>query len=164
MMYSLKGKVAAMTGAGNGIGRSKALLLARRGAAVVVDVSRDNSDAVVPEIVATGGHAVANYADVSEWKSGHAMVQRAEHQFGGLDVVVTNPALSGAARSARSAKPTSTGQMSILFKGTYALVHHAAAYWNAARGGTPRAPDDRPDLVERRRPRRRTGISRSTAP
>ncbi|WP_236787752.1 SDR family NAD(P)-dependent oxidoreductase [Amycolatopsis sp. GM8] len=129
-MDSLDGKVAVITGAGNGIGRAEAVLLAERGAAVVVnDVGRDLADEVVAEIVAAGGRAEANYADVSDWKSGHEMVRQAVENFGGLDVVVTN---AGLVRRAPITEVTETEldtQMSVLFKGTYGLIHHAAAYW-----------------------------------
>src|SRR5690606_29770897 len=86
------GRVAVVTGAGGGLGRSHALLLAARGAKVVVNGlggSRDGSgggsemaDAVVREIVDAGGVAVANYDSVATWDGGHAVVQSAVDTFG----------------------------------------------------------------------------------
>jgi NAD(P)-dependent dehydrogenase (short-subunit alcohol dehydrogenase family) len=96
----LEGRVAIVTGAGGGLGRSHALSLAARGAKVVVNDlggSRDGSgagsemaDAVVAEIVAGGGEAVANYDSVATPEGGRAVVQSALDAFGRIDIVVNN--------------------------------------------------------------------------
>jgi len=96
----LDGRVAVVTGAGGGLGRSHALALAARGANVVVNDlggSRDGSgagsemaDAVVAEIVAGGGEAVANYDSVATPEGGRAIVQTALDTFGRVDIVVNN--------------------------------------------------------------------------
>src|ERR1700726_4235302 len=96
----LDGKVAIVTGAGRGIGRAEALLLASEGAAVVVNdlgaaTDGAGSDAsaaqqVVDEITKTGGQAVADYGSVMRWGDAEAMVQRAVDTFGGLDAVINN--------------------------------------------------------------------------
>ncbi|MTV23817.1 SDR family oxidoreductase [Nitriliruptoraceae bacterium ZYF776] len=95
-----EGRVAVVTGAGGGLGRSHALLLASRGAKVVVNDlggSRDGSgagsemaDQVVEEIRAGGGEAVANYDSVATWDGGAAVVQTALDAFGRIDIVVNN--------------------------------------------------------------------------
>jgi len=99
-MGLLNGKVAAITGAGGGIGRAHALLFAAEGARVVVnDVggTRDGSgtgqsmaDRVVEEIRAAGGEAAADYGDVSEPDGADGLVRRAIDSFGVLDVLVNN--------------------------------------------------------------------------
>src|SRR5690348_9901928 len=100
MMAALDGRVAIVTGAGRGIGREHALLLAREGAAVVVnDLGGANdgsgSDAgpaqqVADEIVAAGGRAVANTDDVSSWAGAEGLVKQAISEFGDLHVLVNN--------------------------------------------------------------------------
>jgi NAD(P)-dependent dehydrogenase (short-subunit alcohol dehydrogenase family) len=94
------GKVAIVTGAGGGLGRQHALLLASRGARVVVNdiggsVSGEGSDtgpagAVVEEIRNGGGEAVADTSSVSSPEGGEAIVQTAMDAFGRVDIVVNN--------------------------------------------------------------------------
>jgi NAD(P)-dependent dehydrogenase (short-subunit alcohol dehydrogenase family) len=80
------GRVAIVTGAGNGLGRAHALLLAERGARVVVNDLGD-PDVVVQEIRARGGEAVANGDSVIE---GERIVENALDEFGGIHIVVNN--------------------------------------------------------------------------
>src|SRR5215218_8736778 len=90
-MGALDGRVAIVTGAGNGLGRSHALLLAAEGAKVVVnDVEEEDAEAVVSQIVATGGQAVAVVADIAEWATGELLVAAAIDTFGELHVLVNN--------------------------------------------------------------------------
>ena len=96
----LDGRVAVVTGAGGGLGRSHALVLASRGAKVVVNDlggSRDGSgagsdmaDAVVAEIRDAGGEAVANYDSVATADGGRGIVASAIDAFGHIDIVVNN--------------------------------------------------------------------------
>ncbi len=99
-MGMLDGKVALVTGAGGGLGRAHAMLLAKEGAAVVVNDlggSRDGSgaghsmaDGVVSEIKAAGGKAVAHYGSVTEKDDAQGMVQTAIDTFGKLDILIAN--------------------------------------------------------------------------
>lgn len=98
--HRFDGRVAVVTGAGRGIGRAHALLLADRGASVVVNDLGGSADgvgedvgpasAVVAEIAARGGAAVADGNDVSSEKGAQALVDAAVERFGRLDVVVNN--------------------------------------------------------------------------
>jgi NAD(P)-dependent dehydrogenase (short-subunit alcohol dehydrogenase family) len=99
-MPLLDGKIAVITGSGNGIGRATALLFAREGASVIVnDVggARDGqgaghsaADTVVAEIRAAGGKAMANYESVSLPAGARAIVKSALDEFGRIDVLVNN--------------------------------------------------------------------------
>jgi NAD(P)-dependent dehydrogenase (short-subunit alcohol dehydrogenase family) len=94
------GRVAIITGAGGGLGRSHALEFARRGAQVVVNdlggsvdgtgSGTSAADQVVKEIEAAGGSAVANYDSVATPEGGEAIVQAARDAFGRVDIVVNN--------------------------------------------------------------------------
>lgn len=87
----LRGKVAVVTGSGQGLGLAYTRELARRGAAVVVnDVNRQSAEAAAGELVAAGGRAVAVVAPVGGTDAARALVAAAVESFGRLDVMVTN--------------------------------------------------------------------------
>jgi NAD(P)-dependent dehydrogenase (short-subunit alcohol dehydrogenase family) len=100
MVLDFKGRVAIVTGAGGGLGRQHALALAARGARVLVNdlggardgsgVSPSAAEAVVAEIRAAGGEALANGASVTDWEAVQAMVQQAVDAWGRIDIVVNN--------------------------------------------------------------------------
>ena len=91
----LSGRVALVTGAGRNIGRAMAKALADGGAAVIVNVrsNKAEADAVVKEIEAAGGKAIAAVADVGDEKAVQAMVESAAKQLGRIDYLVNNAAL-----------------------------------------------------------------------
>jgi NAD(P)-dependent dehydrogenase (short-subunit alcohol dehydrogenase family) len=94
------GKVAVITGAGGGLGKAYALLLASRGAKVVVNdlggtfdgSGSDTTPAqmVVDEIKSAGGEAVANYDSVAEWESAQNIIETAIEKYGRLDILINN--------------------------------------------------------------------------
>ncbi|MHB1486197.1 MAG: SDR family NAD(P)-dependent oxidoreductase [Acidimicrobiales bacterium] len=99
-MTGLSGRVAAVTGAGGGVGRGIALSLGQAGATVVVAARRAaTGEAVVAEIIKNGGRAVFVTCDVTDKGDIQRSVDRAEKEFGGLDVFIHN------AVSARSSQP-----------------------------------------------------------
>jgi NAD(P)-dependent dehydrogenase (short-subunit alcohol dehydrogenase family) len=132
-----EGRVAVVTGAGGGLGRSHALLLASRGAKVVVNdlgSSRDGSgggsqmaDAVVQEIADAGGEAVASYDGVHTWDGGEAIVGTALEAFGRIDIVVNN---AGILRDTSFAKLDPDELDMVLKVHLYGGFHVARAAWN----------------------------------
>jgi len=132
-------KVAIITGAGRGIGREEALLLAHEGAAVVVNDlggarSGEGSDAgpaqeVVDEIIASGGKAAANTDDISTWAGGEAVVNQAIETFGGLDVLVNNAGILRDKMSFNMTEEEWDSVIKVHLKGHFAPSRFAAAYW-----------------------------------
>jgi NAD(P)-dependent dehydrogenase (short-subunit alcohol dehydrogenase family) len=144
-MGLLDGKVALVTGAGGGLGRGHAKLLAEEGAAVVVNDlggARDGSgrgssamaDAVVKEIVDAGGRAVADYGSVSGRDDAQRMVETAVASFGKLDICINN---AGILRD-KSFKNMTDDQWDIVLdvhlRGTYLVTK--AAYDRMLQQGT----------------------------
>jgi NAD(P)-dependent dehydrogenase (short-subunit alcohol dehydrogenase family) len=135
------GKVAIVTGAGRGIGRSHALLLASEGAAVLVNDLGGASDGagsdatpaqqVVDEIEAKGGRAAANYDNVASWSGAEAMVQQAVDTFGGLDVLINNAGILRDKMSFNMDEAEWDDVINVHLKGHFAPSRFAASYWRA---------------------------------
>lgn len=140
------GRVAIVTGAGRGIGREHALLLARQGASVVVNdlgsaVDGSGSDVgpaqqVVDEIVAAGGKAVANTDDVSDWKGAERLINTAVETFGKLDVLVNNAGIYEAGTIEEADLAGVERQFRVNQFGTFLGMRHALAPMRAAGGGS----------------------------
>jgi NAD(P)-dependent dehydrogenase (short-subunit alcohol dehydrogenase family) len=133
------GRVVVITGAGNGIGRAHALAFAAQGAKVVVNDlggSRDGTgssagpaQAVADEITAAGGEAVANTDDISSWAGAARLIRQAADTFGGLDVVVNNAGILRDRMIVTMTEQDWDAVIAVHLKGTFAVLHHAAAYW-----------------------------------
>ncbi len=131
-MGLLDGKVAIVTGAGRGIGRGEAIELARAGARVVVnELDAEAGRAVVDEIRRTGGGAVLNSGDCSEFDDARDLVRQAIEEYGGLDALVNN---AGILRDRTVGKMTPDEWDTVIkvhLRGHYAPTHFACEYWKA---------------------------------
>lgn len=126
---SLQDKVAIVTGAGNGLGRSEALALARAGARVVLnDLPGDAVQAVADEIKASSGEALVCAGDVAEWSTGQELLTAAQ-SLGGLDILVNN---AGVLRD-RMVFTMSAEEwdlvMRVHLRGHFVTTRFATAYW-----------------------------------
>ncbi|WP_339716957.1 SDR family NAD(P)-dependent oxidoreductase [uncultured Sneathiella sp.] len=140
MSIRFDGKVAIVTGAGNGLGRSHALGLAARGAKVVVNDlggsvdgsggSSDAAKAVVAEIEAAGGEAIANGANVTDMAQVEAMVAEAMAKWGRVDILVNN---AGVLRDKSFSNVEMTDFSFVLDVHLMGSVNCSKAVWNVMR-------------------------------
>lgn len=144
-MSTLTGKVAVVTGAGQGIGREEALLLAREGAAVVVnDIAAPGpdgtrpADAVVAEIEAAGGRAVAHHDDIADWAGGQSLIDAALG-LGGLDIVVCNAGIVRDRMVHKMSVEEWDQVVRVNLRGHFVPTRLAAEYWRgkAKSSGAP---------------------------
>lgn len=135
----LTGKVAVVTGAGRGLGRSHALALARAGAAIVVNdlggslggEGEDISSAqeVAEEIEAAGGRAIANGENVADFAGAGRLVQAAIDTFERLDILVNNAGILRDRMLVNMSEAEWDAVIAVHLKGHFAPSRHAAAYW-----------------------------------
>jgi NAD(P)-dependent dehydrogenase (short-subunit alcohol dehydrogenase family) len=128
-MGAVDGKVAAVTGAGGGLGRAHALLLAQEGARVVVNDIGDGAQAVVDEITAAGGEAVAHVGSVSDWDASAALIRTAVDAFGDLDVLINNAGFTRDKMSFNMDEAEWDAVVDVHLKGHFCPSRHAGAYW-----------------------------------
>ena len=138
-MSSSDGRVVVITGAGGGIGRAEALLFAQEGARLVVnDVSADGAAAVVAEVVALGGEAVANTDDVSDWDGAGRLVQQAIDVFGRLDTLVNNAGILRDRMFVNMSVDDWDAVVKVHLRGTFCPSKHAVAHWRErSKAGDP---------------------------
>ncbi|GLD94253.1 hypothetical protein PINS_up002864 [Pythium insidiosum] len=123
MALRFDGRVAIVTGAGAGLGRTYALLFGSRGAKVVVnDFNKEAADSVVEEIKAKGGVAVANYDSVTD---GEKVVGTAIENFGRVDIVVNNAGILRDTSFVKMSKDKWNAVLGVHLQGTYAVTHAA---------------------------------------
>ena len=152
-MGLLDGKVAIVTGGGRGLGRAHCLALAARGAAVVVNdpgvglhgesTEETPAEAVVAEIKAAGGRAIADHSSVTDWTATEKLVALAAGEFGHLDIVVNNAGILRDRMLFSMTEEDFNAVIAVHLKGTFAMTRHACAYWRAEakRGDRPRRAD-----------------------
>jgi NAD(P)-dependent dehydrogenase (short-subunit alcohol dehydrogenase family) len=138
-MALLDGKVAIVTGAGRGIGREEALLMARHGAKVVVNdlgghfdgtgQSRSPAEEVVKEIRSSGGEAVANFESVSDFKAAKRIFECAIDNFGKLNIVVNNAGILRDRMIFNMSEDDWDTVVAVHLKGAFNMSRHASAYW-----------------------------------
>jgi len=139
-MRLLEGKVVVVTGAASGLGREYAIVFAQHGASVVVNdfgasvdgerMQSNSADAVVDEILSRGGKAVANTASVANWNGAKSIIDTAIEYFGRLDIVVNNAGNNRPSSLVDLIEQDVDSQIGVHLKGTLAVSHFAAAYWN----------------------------------
>ncbi len=142
-MGTLDGRVAIVTGAGRGIGRSSALLLASEGASVVVNdlggamdgTGRDRGPAqlVVDEITIAGGKAVASSADISDHAAAEELIKTAIGEFGRLDVLVNVAGILRDRMIFNMSEQEWDDVIRVHLKGTFNTSKFAAAHWRSLR-------------------------------
>ncbi len=138
-MADLDGKVAVVTGAGRGLGRSHALELARRGARVVVNdlgVAADGSGrdesagrAVVDEIKSAGGEAVAHFGDVADWADSRSMITQAVEAFGDFNILVSNAGFCRDKMIFSMEEADFDSVVRVHLKGHFCGIRHAAEFF-----------------------------------
>ena len=139
MSKLLEGKVALVTGAGRGIGREHALMMAEHGARVIVnDLGGDESGAgadpspaqeVVAEIEAKGGEAAVNGGNVARFDEAKAMIDQAVDTFGDINIVVNNAGILRDRMLFSMSEADWDAVIAVHLKGTWGPSQAAASYW-----------------------------------
>ena len=131
----LKGKAAVVTGAGRGIGRAVALLLAEQGASVIVndpgfgrggeETTERPADDVVAEIVSAGGNALPNYGSVSDYAAAGSMVSQCVEAYGQIDILINTAGNLRDRMIWNMSEDDFDAVVSVHLKGHWNMCHHA---------------------------------------
>lgn len=143
-----EGRVAVVTGAGRGIGREHALMLAEHGASVVVNDLGSSAEGtgtdltpamtVVEAIRAAGGQAVFNGDDISTMEGARRLIDQALDTYGRLDILVNNAGILRDRMIVSMSEDEWDAVLGVHLKGTFATTHYAAKYWrDQSKAGQP---------------------------
>ncbi len=145
---SLDGKVALVTGSAHGLGKCHAINLAKQGARLVINdlgvdeagrgSGRDAAQAVVEEIQAMGGSAVAHFGDVADFDAAQGMVQTAIDTFGDLNILINNAGFTRDSVIFNMTEENFDAVVRVHLKGHFAASKFAMSYWrekSKAEGG-----------------------------
>ena len=130
-MPDLDGKVAIVTGGGQGLGRGEALELAGCGARVIVNDFRDTAADVVDEIRSAGGLAVAHQGDVADWNAAKDIVALAVTTWGRLDVLINNAGTASENLLFNMTEDEFDSVIRVHLKGHFCMARWASVQWRA---------------------------------
>ena len=133
----LNGKVALVTGASRGIGAEIAKTLARDGAFVIVNYngSKERADAVVAEIQAAGGDAVAYQCNVSDYEACGEMIQELIAEYGHIDILVNNAGVTNDCLIMKMSEADFDVVIDTNLKGSFNTIRHMSRYFLKQRAG-----------------------------
>jgi 3-oxoacyl-[acyl-carrier protein] reductase len=135
-MMNLNGRIAVVTGAGKGIGREIALLLAKHGANVVVgDLNVEDAQNVVKEIEEIGPKGLAYRVDVSKKEDANGLIQAAINTFGDLDILVNNAGITRDGMLHKMTEEQFDQVIAVHMKGTFLCMQAAAIHMREKRKG-----------------------------
>lgn len=146
-MGMLDGKVAIVTGAGRGLGREEALLMAKEGCNLVINdlgagFDGKGSEAKVADIVADeckklGVKAVGNYDSVTDFNKAKGMIDQAISEYGKLDILVNNAGILRDRMLFNMSEEEFDGVIAVHLKGTFNMTRHIAAYFRESGKADP---------------------------
>lgn len=128
-MGRLDNKVAVITGAGSGVGKEHALLLASEGAKVVVNDIGDAADQTVATISENGGEAISHIGSVADWSTGDELVEAALESYGDFHILINNAGILRDAMSFSMDEKQFDEVIAVHLKGHFVCARAAAVYW-----------------------------------
>jgi NAD(P)-dependent dehydrogenase (short-subunit alcohol dehydrogenase family) len=136
-MGELDGKSVIVTGAGRGLGRAYAAVMAEEGAHVVVnDIDAEEAEDAVAYIASLGGTAVANNDSVADWTASRRIVEQCVDEFGAVDAIVNNAGIYYVTPFIESTEEEFDRTIAVNLKGAFNLARHAVDHMVPQRSGS----------------------------